>query len=127
MVNSPACHWVGSGGRRDGNGWMSVLIACRIIGWGLFLLGVAVAGYEVNSGLTSPEYQIVPLGTLWFKLDAGSLNGLQAGVQRYLWPGLWDDVLFHILRLPAWTVFALPGLLLMLLCRARTHRRNIRV
>lgn len=84
-------------------------VAGRIIGWALFLIGVAVGGYEVISGLIAPEYRMIALGELWFKVDAGSLNALQAGIQRYIAPWLWDSVMLPILQLPAWTVFAVPG------------------
>jgi hypothetical protein len=101
---------------------MSVL---RILGWALFLVGVAVAGYEVISGLIAPEYHVVSLGELWFKISVGSLNGLQVVVQRHLGaPWLWDNVIVHALRLPAWTVFAVPGLLLLAVSHSRPRRRR---
>lgn len=95
----------------------------RLLGWALFLVGVAVAGYEVISGLIGPKYHVVALGELWFKISVGTLNGLQVIVQRHLGvPWLWDKVIVHILRLPAWTVFVVPGLLLMAIPRKRRHR-----
>lgn len=87
----------------------------KILGWALFLIGVAVAGYEVISGLIGPEYRIVALGELWFKISVKSLNGLQVLVQRHLGiPWLWDNVILHFLKLPAWTIFAVPGLIMMI-------------
>lgn len=87
----------------------------KILGWALFLIGVAIAGYEVISGLVGHEYRIVALGELWFKVSVGSLNGLQVVVQRHLGiPWLWDNVIINFLKLPAWTVFAVPGLLMMI-------------
>ena len=100
------------------------MIVGRVIGWALFLIGVAVLGHEVIGGLIAPEYKVVALGELWFKIDAGSLNGLQAGIQRYIAAWLWDSVIFPILRLPAWTVFMVPGLLLLAVMRWRGGRRR---
>ena len=91
-----------------------MVIVGRIVGWGLFLVGIAVLGYEVISGLIAPEYRVVALGELWFKIDAGSLNALQAGIQRYVAPWLWDSVMLPILQFPAWTVFAVPGAVFMI-------------
>ena len=42
---------------------------------------------------------------------------MQAIVQRYLHPALWDLVFVTILLLPAWLVFAVPSLLLYVLGR----------
>lgn len=59
------------------------------------------------------------LGEQWGKLDAPSLNLVQAVVQRYIHPVLWDPVLVSILLWPGWLVFGLPGLAFYLLAKAR--------
>jgi len=55
------------------------------------------------------------LGEIWYAVDPGSLNLLQALVQRYLSPDLWDAVLVDVLLWPALWIFLLPGLLLLVL------------
>jgi len=63
-----------------------------------------------------------PVGQLWFALDPGSLNLLQALVERGLWPPLWDWIVFPVLRqsAPAVAVAALASaVVLLVLGRAR--------
>ena len=55
------------------------------------------------------------LGGLWFALHPGSLNLIQAVIERYIWEPLWDPVLLAVLEWPAALVFGLLGTLLLLL------------
>ena len=55
-----------------------------------------------------------PLGALLFRLDSGLLSLVQAGVQRYLLPMLWDHVLLPVLEAPAWGVPLVLGAALTL-------------
>ena len=90
-----------------------------IVGW-LFLLGaLAALGYDLAKLARGEGFAFSPLGQLWFDLHAGSLNLVQAVVQRYIWDALWDPAITSILLLPALPVFLVPGLILVLLCRRR--------
>jgi hypothetical protein len=71
----------------------------RLIGLVLLLLAV---GLFVIFGAD-------PLGVLLFRLDSGLLSLVQAGVQRYLLPMLWDDVLLPVLEAPAFVAPAVLG------------------
>lgn len=62
-----------------------------------------------------------PLGALLFRLDSGLLSLVQAGVQRYLLPMLWDDVLLPVLEAPAWIVPLLLGAALTLFAWMRAR------
>lgn len=87
----------------------------RIIGIGLVLLGVVVLGRDLVTGLSGAgSLGFSSLGELWGRGSAASLNLVQAIVQRYLFPALWDPVLVTLLLLPAWIVVGLPGLLIYL-------------
>lgn len=87
----------------------------RLLGLGLIVLAAAIVAFDLVSGLSGAGLLgFVSLGDLWGRLSAASLNLLQAIVQRYLFPALWDPVLVTFLLLPAWLVFAAPGLLLYL-------------
>jgi hypothetical protein len=55
-----------------------------------------------------------PLGAVLFRLDPGLLNLVQAVVQRYLLPMIWDDLLLPVLEAPAWVVPAILGAALTL-------------
>ncbi|MCA3278506.1 MAG: hypothetical protein ING10_04460 [Roseomonas sp.] len=71
----------------------------RLIGLVLLLLA---AGLFVMFGTD-------PLGAVLFRLDPGILNLVQAVVQRYLLPMLWDDVLLPVLEAPAFVAPAVLG------------------
>jgi hypothetical protein len=65
------------------------------------------------------------LGAAIFAIHAPFLNTLQAGVQRNLSPGLWNEVIQPILEAPGWLIpLALGGLLLMISAIARRRRRH---
>jgi len=67
------------------------------------------------ASLAQGAHRFIPLGQLWFELDRASLNMAQAGIQRYVAPWLWEDVVQRLLVLPAWPVLGGLGLLLLLL------------
>jgi hypothetical protein len=84
----------------------------RVIGFGLIALGVLMLGHDLVTGLSGAgTLGFASLGELWGRYSAASLNLVQAIVQRYLFPALWDPVLVTLLLLPAWIVVGVPGLL----------------
>ena len=95
----------------------------RILGslTGRALLSVSVLlwGAELMRALERGAYTRIALGEFWYLADAGSLNGLQAGVQRYLYPELWETLFAPVLFMPAWAVFFVPGLILAMLNRSK--------
>jgi hypothetical protein len=71
------------------------------------------------------EYRIMALGEVWYRIDRASLNLVQAVVQRYVAPWLWEDVAQPLLLLPGWVVLGVPGLFLLLVCGfGRVRRRR---
>jgi hypothetical protein len=76
----------------------------RLIGLMLLLLA---AGLFVIFGAD-------PLGAVLFWLDSSLLSLVQAGVQRYLLPMLWDSVLLPVLEAPVWVVPLVLGAALTL-------------
>ncbi len=71
-------------------------------------------------------FQLRPAGELWSHIDVASLNLVQAVIERYVWPPLWDPVIFSLLLLPAIVIPAVPGLVLVVLCHGRVKRRRRR-
>ena len=72
-------------------------------------------------------------GQLWFELDNGSLNLVQAITQRYIAPFLWDPLAITVLNWPLWQavpvtalIAGLIGIILLALAwpRARPRRRG---
>ena len=95
-----------------------------ILGWVLILAALFVAADETYRWLDLGSYHIIATGELWFRLSPGSLNLVQAIVQRHILPALWDDLLRPFLLLPAWLVLGLPGLLIVVLRRKRRRRKR---
>ena len=92
------------------------------LGWVFALAAAAAAGWSAALGGLEGLFAR-PLGELWFKLHAGSLNLVQAVIERYLWPPLWESVVSPLLHLPAVPALALPGALFLLLCLLMRLRR----
>jgi len=104
------------------------VIICRVIGSILLLAAIAAAGYEAFTAFEAGSWRSIALGEIWFKLHAASLNGAQAGIQRYISPFLWEPVITTVLLWPGWAVFGVPGAVLLWFCRSRRgaprgHRR----
>ena len=93
----------------------------RTIGWILLLLAVAALGADLLNWLQTGDRQFQEFGRRWYQLHSESLNASQAGVQRHLWPGLWDMIRWVLLQ-PAVLVFGIPGLVLAVLFRRRRTR-----
>jgi hypothetical protein len=93
------------------------------LGWLLVALALLDLGYELWPAIQSGTYRVIPLGELWYCLDAGSLNLVQAVVQRHLHPLLWQPVLTSVLQWPAWSLLGGPGLALVLAFSARREAR----
>jgi len=60
---------------------------------------------------------------LWFDLDRSSLNLVQAVVQRYIHPFLWDPIIVTILLCWAFAVLLVLGALILALSHSGTRRR----
>jgi len=104
--------------------------ALQYIGYVVALFGAAAAclgGVLAATGRDMTQ----AAGQLWYALDSTSLNTVQAVVQRYVHPGLWDNVIVPLLLRPAWealTFLAVVSLTvgIALIAVARTRRRNRR-
>ena len=94
----------------------------RLVGVGLLLLGLILLGHDLIPLAHGAGFQPAALGQLWYALDPGSLNLLQAVTQRYLLPALWDGGMVWLLLQPAFAVALVLGVLLWLITRPR--RRN---
>ncbi len=94
-------------------------IAGRILGLLLLALALLAAGAEAVASLGAGEWQPLALGQVWYDLHRGSINLMQAVVQRYLHPAIWDPGVIAVLQWPAWLVAAVPGLVLLLFTRRR--------
>ena len=76
-------------------------------------VALAALGYEFLVAAQGGAWRMIATGELWYALDVGSLNLVQAVVQRYVHPWLWDPVIQTALTWPAWSLFGAPGIALL--------------
>jgi predicted membrane protein len=87
----------------------------RLIGWIIFLAGVSVLVRDVIVWIDTKHWAPIALGQLWYDLNRSSLNLVQAVVQRYIHPFLWDPIIVTILFCWAFAVLMVLGLLILAL------------
>jgi hypothetical protein len=95
----------------------------RLIGWAFFLAGLAVLVRDALVWIDTKRWAPIALGQLWFDLNRSSLNLVQAVVQRYIHPFLWDPIIVSILLCWAFAVLMVLGVVILALSRRgnRTH------
>jgi len=99
-------------------------IISRIAGWLFLALAVVAAGVEAIASLQAGEWRPMALGQVWYDLDRGSINLMQAVIQRYLHPAIWDPGVIEVLQWPAWFVALIPATALILLSRKPRRKRS---
>lgn len=98
----------------------------RAVGWLLILAALAAAVRDGFAWLDTGQWSSVPFGQVWFDLHKDSLLLLQPALERHVSPFLWDPVMTTILEAPAWVVFGLPGIVLLVLGSLRRRSRTFR-
>jgi hypothetical protein len=101
------------------------MIVGRLLGWLLLFVGLVVLGRDLFGWLDTQHFHPIVLGELWFELDRGSLNLVQAAIQRHIWAPLWDPGMTTLLLWWAFPSFLTLGLLLVTLS-ARDERSTSR-
>jgi hypothetical protein len=99
------------------------MIVGRVIGWLAFLAGAAVLVRDLLVWIDTTHWRPIALGQLWYDLNRASLNLVQAVVQRYIHPFLWDPIIVSILLSWAFVVLMVLGVLLLIVFRRRDARR----
>jgi predicted membrane protein len=85
----------------------------RLIGWIIFLAGVSVLVRDVLVWLDTKRWAPIAVGQLWYDFNRSSLNLVQAVVQRYIHPFLWDPVIVTVLLWWAFAVLMILGLVIL--------------
>ncbi len=93
----------------------------RLIGWLLLAAALMSLGWDVVASLDANRIVINALGEQWFAFDRDTLTATQRFVQENI-PFLWDPVMMTLLRWPGWIVFALLGILFLLIFRKRRRK-----
>jgi hypothetical protein len=96
----------------------------RLIGWIFFLAGLAVLARDLFAWIESKQWRPIALGELWYDLDRSSLNLVQAVVQRYIHPYLWDPIIVTVLLWWAFAVLMVLGVLILALSGRRAQTRE---
>ena len=99
------------------------MILGRLIGWIVFLAGAAVLVRDFLVWVDTKTWAPIALGQLWYQLNRSSLNLVQAVIQRYIHPFLWDPIILSILLCWAFAVLMVLGLLILVIFgrRSREH------
>ena len=100
------------------------MIVGRLIGWVAFLAGAAVLVRDGLVWIDTKHWAPIALGQLWYQLDRSSLNLVQAVIQRYIHPFLWDPIIVTILLSWAFAVLMILGVLLLAVFRKRVRRSS---
>ena len=98
------------------------MIVGRLIGWIAFLAGAAVLVRDGLVWINTKHWAPIALGQLWYQLNRSSLNLVQAVIQRYIHPFLWDPIILTILLSWAFAVLMILGVLLLAVFRKRVRR-----
>jgi hypothetical protein len=99
------------------------MIVGRVIGWIFLLAGAAVLVRDLLVWIDTKHWAPIALGQMWYELNRSSLNLVQAVVQRYIHPFLWDPIIVSILLSWAFAVLMFLGVLLLIVFRKRNARR----
>ena len=103
-------------------GWVSMIVG-RVIGWIVLLFGGAVLVRDVLVWIDTKHWAPIALGQLWYQLNRSSLNLVQAVIQRYIHPFLWDPIIVSVLLSWAFAVLMILGALLLVVFWRRDARR----
>ena len=102
-----------------------MLFLLRILGgWAILAAVVALVNDLTRSYQTGAKFAFASLGKDWFLISPGSYDVLKIGIERHVAPMMWDPVLLTLLRVPAFAVFGVLGLLL---CLAGLRRRRLNI
>lgn len=97
----------------------------HIVAWVALIVALVIAIRDGLSSLEQSALVIRPLGQIWYEIDRGSLNLVQAVVERYLTPALWDPLIVSFLQVPGVLAFGVIGLGFMALSYSRRGGRPL--
>jgi hypothetical protein len=101
---------------------VAAMIVGRVIGWLVLLAGFSVLTRDVMVWIDRKIWAPVALGQLWYEISRSSLNLVQAEIQRYVSPFLWNPVIVTILLCWAFAVLIALGAAVLFIFRNRPPR-----
>ncbi len=99
-------------------------VVLRLLAAVLLILAAAMAVREAVAYVRVGKWQPIPLGQVWSEVNQSSLLLLEPAITRHVSQWLWDAVIFPILTVPAWGVFAALAIILLLVSLRRRSRRR---
>lgn len=97
-----------------------------VLGWFFLILAAGCLWLEAVAWRASGTISFRQGGAIWYDLDPGSLNLVQAVIERHLWSPLWDPGMLALLQLPALPFFALMGIVFLILAQIVKYARRTR-
>jgi hypothetical protein len=89
------------------------------LGVALLIAGAAAALADLVAVVRGAPTIFSP-GAIWFRINANSLVGFQALIEKGPLPWLWPPIQ-ELLVLPTWLILVPPGALLVFACKSRSH------
>jgi hypothetical protein len=101
-----------------------MLVLLRFLASVLFLIAVVAAVYDGTRSLAAHGPVMTSLIEHWSNLAPALLSSARGAVRQWTNPAVWDLGIGKLLLLPAWSVFAVLGMLAAYAGRRR-RRTNI--
>ena len=95
---------------------------CRILGLILAGLAAVLLALDLDRLVQSGRFNPTDVGALWYLVHPESLQLLQPAVERHIHPFLWDPITITILLSPAFLVFGVLAILLLMVGQRRGRR-----
>ncbi|WMS44069.1 hypothetical protein RDV64_06670 [Acuticoccus sp. MNP-M23] len=89
----------------------------RVLGYVSVIAAFAAGFWDLWQSVRTDSLVLTPLGELWYRLSADSLNLTQAVTQRYIHPAVWDPVLIYFLKLPSFMALLIFAALVLLIAQ----------
>ena len=94
----------------------------RLTGVALLLAALLTLAVEAYGWWRNDVWESASLGAAWASVNANSLVGLGAFIEKSVSPWLWSEIMIPVLLQPLWLVLALPGALLTVTLRSKRRR-----
>jgi hypothetical protein len=93
------------------------MVLFRGLGWALLAMAVGAVVFDALSWWTEGSFRLLVLGDLWSRVDLGSLNQVESGLENRLSGVLWHGMLLPLLRVPVLPAFVIAGVFFLWLGR----------
>jgi hypothetical protein len=94
----------------------------RLTGTWLLALALILIIIDGTKSLGANAFVWTPMGELWMQIHKPSLDGFMSFIESRFFDVVLKPAADFILRLPAWAVFGVPGIVLAIMGRSRRSR-----